>query len=263
MQVSNKVYSTSGFSINIAEEYKVILCDLDGCLISGSIALPGSIKFVELNRNKIWIVSNNSSDTGASLARKLIGLGLDIASERLLLAGEFSIRQLAETCSGAEISIYADAPLLELAEELGLRQNDDKPDFVLLARDQSFNLASLERICRQLQQGAEFVVTNIDATHPGNLGAPVPETGALLSAVHTCLPDIDFKSFGKPDTALIDLAFERAGELPRNCVFVGDNAETDGLAAARAGLNFIHIVHEQFSLKRSAELPQETGVQPC
>ncbi|WP_319529684.1 HAD family hydrolase [uncultured Cohaesibacter sp.] len=245
------------------DNYKSIFCDLDGCLISGDEALFGAKSFVQYCKSKLWVVSNNSSDTGVSLSEKLSRLGLEIAPDRLVLAGELSIRHLAQQCPGGKVSLYTDAPLCQLAEELGLRQTDDRPDIVLLARNRSFNLDSLERICRQLKQGSRFFVTNIDATHPGNHGEPVPETGALLSAVITCLPDARFTSFGKPDTALLDVAFERSGEAPEDSVFVGDNAETDGLAAARAGLDFIHITHAQFSSQPPRELHQETGVQPC
>ncbi|MFP4274768.1 MAG: HAD family hydrolase, partial [Paracoccaceae bacterium] len=45
----------------------------------------------------------------------------------------------------------------------------------------------------------------------------------------------------KPGPALLRIALERAGARAEHSVFIGDNPRTDGLAAARFGIPFIHV----------------------
>ncbi|HSH46965.1 MAG TPA: hypothetical protein VK991_00005, partial [Halomonas sp.] len=42
--------------------WRAILCDLDGCLISGDTLLSGVQVFTRQVHDRLWIVSNNSTD---------------------------------------------------------------------------------------------------------------------------------------------------------------------------------------------------------
>lgn len=225
------------------DAYDAVFCDLDGSLISGDHALPGAVEFVADNRDRLWIVSNNSSDTAETLSIRLDRMNLPLAPERILLAGEQTVRRLARKKPGAAVAVYGGQPITALAADLGLLCDSPAPDIVLLARDTDFGFHDLTQLLEQLHFGAELLVTNLDRTHPGACGAPVPETGALLAAVQACKPDVDFRSIGKPDNTLITVALERAGVQRDRVVFIGDNLETDGRAARHAGIEFIQIRH--------------------
>ncbi len=67
--------------------YRAILCDLDGCLVSGETVLPGAQAFVEGAGARLMVLSNNSTDTGASLSARLARGGLAVAPARIVLAG--------------------------------------------------------------------------------------------------------------------------------------------------------------------------------
>ena len=218
-----------------------ILCDLDGCLIAGSQVLDGAADFVPANRERLWIVSNNSTDTAATLSARLAGMGLDVDADRIVLAGEQTIRQLAQERRGASVAIYAEARLASIATMLGLRVNAEVPDLVLIARDTRFSLNDLSRVLEYLDRGAELVVTNVDVSHPGPRGAPVAETGAILAALTACRPGTAFTSIGKPDPTLLEIALRSADVERERAVFVGDNCQTDGRAAEAAGLTFIKV----------------------
>lgn len=222
-------------------EAEAILCDLDGCLISGPRVLPGAAAFAAEHGERLWVVSNNSTDTADSLARRLAGLGLPIAPERLVLAGEQTIRHLARQHPGGAVAFYGAEALDSLARELGLLLDKVRPVAAVLARDLRFTLEDLTRLIAQLRGGAALHVTNIDASHPGPDGLPCPETGALLAALDTCLPGIAYTTLGKPEPALLEIALQRAGVSPENAVLVGDNRATDGLAARAAGVAFVHV----------------------
>jgi pyridoxal phosphatase len=218
-----------------------ILADLDGCLLSGDRALPGAAAFAAAAGSRLWIVSNNSSDTEATLAARLARLGVTAASERIVLAGAQTLRRLARERPGVATALFAAPPLTALAAALGLSLSPERPEVVVLGRDPAFDLAALTRLIGHVHGGADLVATNLDGGHPGPDGAPAPETGALLAAVRAALPGVEAASLGKPAPDLLRIALDRAGVSPQVAVFVGDNVETDGRAAAALGIDFVRV----------------------
>ncbi len=223
------------------EGCEAIFSDLDGCLVSGRHVYPNVREFVARHADRLWIVSNNSSDTAETLSHRMAAVGLAIGARRILLAGEQAVRRIAASRPGAAISLYAEPPIRNLARSLGLRTEARKPDIVLLARDAGFTVRDLGRLIDEVHDGAAFVVTNIDTVHPDDRGRPVPETGAIVAAVRACVPSIRFTSIGKPAPDLVELGLRLSGAPPAACVFIGDNAGTDGVAAAAAGVRFVHL----------------------
>lgn len=223
-----------------------VLCDLDGCLISGDHVFADARDFFEEVHARLWIVSNNSSDTATSLSRRLSRLGMEVPAARIVLAGEETVRLLARERPAARVAVHAAPILRALAKDLGLAVVDEGADAVVLGRDPALHLDALAGLVASLQAGASLHVTNLDLTHPAADGTPVPETGALLAALCACLPALRFRSIGKPDPLLLDIALERAGAAPESAVFIGDNLVTDGAAAALAGMHFVHLVRPAF-----------------
>lgn len=238
-------------------EAEAILCDLDGCLISGDDVFADAREFIEEFHTRLWVVSNNSSDTATSLSNRLKHRGVHLPVDRIVLAGEETVRGLAQERPGAAVAIHASAVICALGEKLGLNVSDDEDvDAIVLGRDPAFGLPHLGKLIVQVLAGARLHVTNLDLTHPAANGRPVPETGALLAAVCACLPTVRFHSIGKPDQALLNTAMQRAGADPRSTVFIGDNLVTDGAAAALAGIHFIHLVRSTaMSANGSLALP--------
>lgn len=230
------------------------LCDLDGCLVSGNHVWPGARDLVERLGARLWIVSNNSCDTADGLARRLAALGLPVPARQLILAGEQALRLVARERPGARVAVHGAAPLQALRAALGLAPGGARPEVVVLARDTSFGLNQIAEVLAAVANGAELVVTNSDGAHPDAEGAPVPETGALLAALRAVRPDLAHTEIGKPGPILLRLALERAGARAEHSVFIGDNPRTDGLAAARFGIPFIHV-------DRAGAL--QTGATPC
>lgn len=219
----------------------LILSDLDGCLISGATVLPDVPELVERAGARLWVVSNNSADTALSLHDRLRGVGLNIAPERILLAGEYALRDLARRWPGAEVALWAAPPLVELARDLGLRPHRGAraAPIALLARDPDFSLRDLERLMRLAHGGTQVILANPDPIHPAADGTPVPETGALYAALQAGLPGLRAHSDGKPSDVMIRRALRQSGIAAGQAVFLGDTDATDGMAARAAGVPFV------------------------
>ena len=67
----------------------------------------------------------------------------------------------------------------------------------------------------------------------------MPETGALLATVTSIIPDLRYSCLGKPAADLVQRSLRRADVMPSAAVFIGDTPETDGAAAAAAGVDFV------------------------
>jgi pyridoxal phosphatase len=222
-------------------ERPAVLCDLDGCLIAGGRALPGAARLVAACGSRLWIVSNNSTDTAASLACRLAELGLDVAPDHILLAGEETLRAIARRQPGARIALYAAPPLQALADDLGLARDEERPEVAVLGRDPGLTLDRLSRLAALVHRAVPLCVTNPDPSHPAADGTPVPETGALYAALAAIVSGLAPDCLGKPAPDLLRIALHRAGVAPGDAVCLGDTPETDGEAARAAGVPFIRI----------------------
>jgi Haloacid dehalogenase-like hydrolase len=169
------------------DHYRGLLCDLDGCLVAGGRLLPEARRLVAYARDRLVIVSNNSTDTPATLAAKLARLNLPVAPERIVLAGATAVEHLAATVRQARVAIYGAPAIVRYARSLGLVVDHDRPDVVLLTRDRQFSYARLHRLVRQIERGADFIVSNVDVSHPGPDGSRVLETGVLGHGVALCI----------------------------------------------------------------------------
>jgi HAD superfamily hydrolase (TIGR01450 family) len=187
------------------------------------------------------VVSNDAEHTPAELASLLAGLGLAVPPERLVLAGAVTLDLIAREAPGAAIMLLGSPTLEAYARAAGLCVRSERPDLVVVARDRQFTYAKLALAANAVRCGAKLVLTNPDRTHPGPKGDVVPETGALASAVQACTGPVAHRVIGKPEPALFEAGLAILGVAAGEAVMIGDNPETDGLGAKRAGIAFAPV----------------------
>tara|TARA_R110000764_G_scaffold25831_1_gene61682 strand:+ start:4833 stop:5588 length:756 start_codon:yes stop_codon:yes gene_type:complete len=220
---------------------RLVLCDLDGCLIAEGRPFADTADFVAACGARLWVVSNASECTAKQMSQRLAGLGIAVPATRILLAGEVLLEHLARVEGLSRVRLFASAALMARATELGIDPAADMPQAVVLCRDAGVTVDSMGPILTQVGQGTPLWVSNEDLSHPGHDNQPVAETGALLAALRAIHPDLRWRSLGKPDPMMLTMALSRSGLQARDAVFVGDNALTDGRAAAALNMPFIHI----------------------
>ncbi len=214
-----------------------IILDLDGTLIREHEVLEGARRLLARFDGRHVIASNNSSDTAATLALRLARMGLQVAPDRLVLAGEEALRLIAQSHPGAQILLLAAGPLHERARSLGLRPDRRHGDVVLLCRDPGFDYDMLSNAADHLRRGVPFFVANPDLTHPGANSRLVPETGTLLAAVSACAGGVKpSQIIGKPHPHLFRRALALLGLPPHRTAMIGDNPDTDARGARAQGV---------------------------
>lgn len=228
-----------------------LLVDLDGTLVRQQEPIAGAAELLAHFDGRYAIVSNNSTHTASGLAQRLRRLGLRVPPERIVLAGELAVRQLAREHPETRVLLAASPALQRLARSLGCQQVQAGADFVLLALDLHFSHARLALVVNEVLRGARLIVSNADATHPGPQDRVVPETGALLAAVVAASGVQPWRVIGKPAPLLFEEGLRRLGARAEDTVVVGDNPLTDAEGAAQLGMACVLVGQASGAIARS------------
>lgn len=219
---------------------KGILLDWDGCVAVGNRVFPEARRLLDRAADRVAILSNNSTHLPEDIAVLLAREGVAIPPERIVLAGAETIRWAARQ-GAPRVLLLASPRIRAFARFQGLMLVRDSPDMVIVMRDARFTYGKLERAVAALSGGARLVAANADRTHPGPGLRLIPETGALLAALSTCVPDVEAVTIGKPGPLLFEKACAALRTAPGDAVMVGDNPETDGAGAKAIGMRSIII----------------------
>lgn len=214
-----------------------ILLDWDGCAAAANRPHDEALAFIRKHRANLAIVSNNSTQMPEDISEILMQAGVDFPATRIFLAGIEALSYAAGLPSLRTL-VLGTTRMKALARQVGMRLVQEEADVVVLLRDTKFSYAKLERAVQSLAKGARLIVSNPDATHPSEDGLIVPETGALLAAIGTCvdLSRLNVQYIGKPASFLFERACAALKIAPEEAVMVGDNRETDVKGAGRLGM---------------------------
>lgn len=232
----------SGAQRKVIEEAEGILLDWDGCAAIGNRPSAAAVRLITRYRDRIAIVSNNTTHLPEDIWRILQQAGVSLPVDRIVLAGTETLRHAAGS-NAARVLLFADDRLRKYGRSLGLNLAREQADLVVLLRDTRFTYRKLERAANALQGGARLVVANADLTHPGPRQRIVPETGALLAALMACVAphDVQPEIIGKPSRVLFERACAALGVAPEETVMIGDNPATDIAGADACGLKGVLI----------------------
>lgn len=219
-----------------------ILLDWDGCVAIENRIVPQAIELILSHRDKIAIVSNNSSALPNDFVDILHHHGITLAIDRIILAGAEALLAVSSEKS-ARVYMIASQRMQNYARDLGIILDDQHPNIVLLMRDDTFSYEKLALAANALLSGARLIVANTDLSHPGADRRVVPETGALLAALMACTgnPEMGWQQIGKPGATLFSKACMALGIEASDAVMIGDNPQTDIEGATLAGIPAILI----------------------
>ena len=208
-----------------------ILLDWDGCVAYGDVPHADGLAFLFAHRDRIAIVSNNSTLRPQDICKILAKAGLTFAKERVILAGHQALVRAAQLQKPT--LVLGSMQMKSLAREIGLLQVNKNPEVIVLLRDTRFSYARLFLTVNALFAGGHLIVSNPDLTHPGVSGSVVPETGALLAAITACMPPHcqNIEVIGKPSPQLFERACASLGIAVAEAIMIGDNPSTDIVGA--------------------------------
>lgn len=215
-----------------------VVIDLDGVVWLAGEALPGGAEAVAALRSEGYgtlFATNNSAPTVSVLLERLATVGIDARPEELLTAAQAAAFAVTP---GSRALILGEEGLREAASDCGLIE-DAHPEAVLVGWCRQFDFDLIAAAATAVRQGARFVATNDDPTHPTPSGL-LPGTGALVAAIATAA-ETPALIAGKPGQPMVTLISERTHAIG---LVIGDRPSTDGALAARLGVPFGLVTSE-------------------
>lgn len=221
-------------------KYQAVLLDMDGVLYHGEKPLPGAIEFVRrLADTPHLFLTNNPINTPEAVAGKLERLGFPaVEGDQVLTSAQATALWLSQQKPG--FRYYAvGGEGLHLALSVCGETDNEHADFVVVGEGPGLDYESLSRgIHLILKRGARLVVTNPDHNVDAEIDGEhrvLPGGGALVApfAVATGVEPV---VIGKPEPLLFEMALEKLGCKPEECLMIGDRPDTDIAGAAALGL---------------------------
>ncbi|GEC02907.1 hypothetical protein SSP24_05620 [Streptomyces spinoverrucosus] len=234
------------------DSVRAVLIDIDGVLTVSWQPLPGAVDALREIRDAglpVALVTNTTSRTRASIAGTLAEAGFPVAAEDILTAPAVTAAYLAERFPGARCALLNSGDIREDLEGVSLVDDADSEgavdadasvDVVVVGgAGPEFGYAALNRAFGHLQRGARLVAMHRNLYWRTKDGLQL-DTGAFLAGLEQAART-EAEVTGKPSAAFFEAALGRLGVSAGEAVMVGDDIESDVLAAQRAGVTGVLV----------------------
>ncbi|MFF5189166.1 HAD-IIA family hydrolase [Streptomyces sp. NPDC000345] len=229
---------------------RALLVDIDGVLTVSWKPLPGAVEALRALREAglaVALVTNTTSRTRASIARTLADAGFPVTAEDVLTAPAVTAAHLAERCPGARCALLNSG---DIAEDLagvtlvdqGAGDSEDAGDVdvvVVGGAGPEFGYAALDRVFGHLQRGARLVAMHRNLYWRTDTGLRL-DSGAFVAGLEAAA-GVEAAVTGKPSPAFFAAALGHLGAGADEALMVGDDIESDVLAAQRAGITGVLV----------------------
>ncbi|WP_179023088.1 HAD-IIA family hydrolase [Streptomyces sp. IMTB 2501] len=234
----------------VSESVRAVLIDIDGVLTVSWKPLPGAVAALRRIRAAglgVVLVTNTTSRTRASIAETLGAAGFEVGAEDVLTAPSATAAHLAEHFPGARCALLNSG---DIAADLGgVTLVEDDPEVVVFGgAGPEFDYAALDRAFGWLQRGARLIAMHRNLYWRTDAGLRL-DAGAFLLGLEQAAR-VEAEVTGKPSRAFFAAALAQLGVGAQQALMVGDDVESDVLAAQRAGLTGV--------LVRTGKFQQET-----
>ncbi|MBG0850924.1 HAD-IIA family hydrolase [Streptomyces spinoverrucosus] len=237
------------------DSVRAVLIDIDGVLTVSWQPLPGAVEALREIRDAglpVALVTNTTSRTRASIAGTLADAGFAVTAEDILTAPAVTAAYLAERYPGARCALLNSGDIREDLEGVTLVDDTDAEgaggaggagasvDVVVVGgAGPEFTYTALNRAFGHLQRGARLVAMHRNLYWRTKDGLQL-DTGAFLAGLERAART-EAEVTGKPSAAFFEAALGRLGVGAGEAVMVGDDIESDVLAAQRAGVTGVLV----------------------
>ncbi|WP_141603779.1 TIGR01457 family HAD-type hydrolase [Terrilactibacillus laevilacticus] len=231
------------------KHYEGFLIDLDGTMYRGTEKIEAAVQFVKKLKEKdinYLFVTNNSTRTKEVVAESLQQFGVPATPDDVLTTSMATAQFIKDENPNASVYFIGEAGLKQALEEVGLKYEEENPDYVVMGMDREITYEKLTKACLAVRKGAKFVSTNPDIALPTEQGF-LPGNGSLTSVVSVSTM-VDPIFIGKPEPIIVEQALKKIGTAAERTIMVGDNYHTDILAGLRAGIDTL-LVHTGVTTK--------------
>jgi HAD superfamily hydrolase (TIGR01458 family) len=228
-------------------EITAVLIDIDGVLTVSWRPLPGAVGAVTWLREQglaVKLLTNTTSRTRAAIAATLAQAGFPVTAPDILTAPVVTAAYLAAHHPGARCFLLNSgdiAPDLADVRLIAGEGPDAGPAEVVIlgGAGPEFSYATLNRAFGHLMGGARLVAMHRNLYWRTDDGLRL-DAGAFLAGLERAA-GVTAAITGKPADAFFATALAAVGAEPGAALMVGDDIESDVLAAQRAGITGVLV----------------------
>lgn len=225
---------------------KLFLFDLDGVFYKGKenpVKIGGSavIKRIRSGGKKLLVLTNNSTDTAATIHSRLAALDIPVRESEILTSGMLTAEYIRQKYGKATYFLIGEKGLDDELRSAGLKPTKgEEADVVVIGLDRRLTYAKLDRAARVVANGAKLVASHSAKLYMYKYG-PALANGATVAALEYATGK-RATIIGKPSTLMFEMALKKAKCAKEDAVMVGDQLETDIAGAHKAGIDSILVL---------------------
>jgi 4-nitrophenyl phosphatase len=251
--------STSFMTDRLPTQPRLVIFDLDGVVYRGREPVPGSAGLVaELHAagRLVRFATNNSTATRDEYVARLAAMGIPTARDEVVTSTSATVEHLSRHLpevrsvlalgeSGLARELRDAGYQVTTAEEASAegyegQDLEDTFDAVVCGLDREVTFRRIATAATAVRCGARFIATNADLRFPTPVGF-LPGAGSIVAAVSSASGQAPLV-IGKPEPAMFQAILESV-EIPASqAVVIGDNPDSDVVAARRAGIACILVL---------------------
>jgi HAD superfamily hydrolase (TIGR01459 family) len=243
----------------LPERYRVILCDIWGCVHDGMRLYPGAKQRLRQWRDqgRAIILISNAPRPASTVEAHLLRLGLDRSDwDHVVTGGEAGIAALKGF--PRPVGFIGSAGDRADLEQSGVEiaRGDDFDQLACLGLDRRDRIEAYRaELIRLAGRGVTMHCLNPDRVVIFD-GEQTECAGALADLYESLGGSVEW--YGKPYPAIYQHALRQAGDPPPSAVLaIGDSLATDVLGAARLGLDCVFITG---GIHRGEPFPEEFAI---
>lgn len=223
---------------------RAALIDIDGVLTVSWKALPGAVRALERLRASglpFVLLTNTTSRSRAEIATTMADLGFPVTAQDILTAPAATADYLARHHSGARCLLLNSGDIRDDLDGVTLVEDPrDDVDVVLVGgAGPEFDYAALDRAFGHLQRGARLVAMHRNLYWRTDAGLQL-DGGAFLLGLERAA-GTEATVVGKPAPPFFAAALAHLGTDARQALMVGDDVESDVLAAQRLAITGVLV----------------------
>lgn len=236
---------------------ELFILDIDGTFYLSGKPFEGSQKFVDaLGRlgKKLVFLTNNSNRTIESYINEFEEMGIKLSRDQIVTAGVATAEYLFEEFGPKRVYIVGTDDIKYEFQRVGHTVVEEDPEVVVVTFDKTLTYEKIKKATQFVSKGALFVVTNPDLNCPSSEG-PLPDAGAIASAVRKASGVYPNIIFGKPEPKLIEMVIRHNNVGKNEACMVGDRLYTDILAGIQAGTWTVLVLTGEANMEQVQKSP--------
>ena len=239
-----KVYLTNFMNKINWSNVKGVIIDIDGVVYRGNTSIKSAMRAIKIWRNnniQICFLTNNSTKNQSEFAKKLKLMGLIVKKESIISTSVCVANYLQENYkSKTKVYVVGSSSLKKAIYNRGFIQDDTKASVVVAGLDEKFTYKKLQIASKLVRKGAKLIGTNPDRLYPTEKGYK-PGAGSIVEFIKSAAYDAKCFFVGKPNSYFVNNAIHYLKLQKKNVILIGDQLETDILAANNAKINSILV----------------------